>query len=328
MSQLILNTIGDIDANVALVNDLDLTVGPDEVLVSIEAAPINPVDFMLAAGTYGYQAQVPFALGSEGVGRVVEAGASVDASLVGRRVLIVPNYEQGTWSDQVVVAARNVVPVTDDGDPLQLAMVGINPLTAHLALTKYVDLQPGDWVGQNLGNSGVGQYVIALARHAGLKTLSVVRREEAAEKLRAAGADLVLVDGNDLGGRIAAALGENKLRLVLDGTGDATAGALAQAAEFEGTVVSYSSVTGQPVQVGLGDSIYRQLSLRGLWIVNWLQNASREELEKTYVELAELAAKAVVRADVEATYPLTDFRKAFEHARQQGRTGKVLFKQQ
>jgi hypothetical protein len=54
-------------------------------------------------------------------------------------------------------------------------------------------------------------------------------------------------------------------------------------------------------------------SLRGLWIVNWLENSSPEELEKTYVE---------------ATYPLTDFRKAFEHARLQGRTGKVLFKQQ
>jgi NADPH:quinone reductase-like Zn-dependent oxidoreductase len=328
MSQLILNSIGDLDTDVALVNDPDLTVGPDEVLVGVEAATVNPVDFMLAAGTYGYQAKAPFALGSEGVGRVVKAGASVDASFVGRRVLIVPNYEQGTWSDQVVVAARNVVPITDDGDPLQLAMVGINPLTAHLLLTKYVDLEPGDWVGQNLGNSGVGQYVIALAKHLGLKTLSVVRREEAAEKLRAAGADLVVVDGNDLGGRIAASLGERKLRLVLDGTGDATVAALAQAAEFEATVVSYSSVTGKSVQVGLGDSIYRQFSLRGLWMVNWLHNAPREELEKTYVELAELAAKGVLRADVEATYPLTDFRKALEHARQPGRAGKVLFKQQ
>jgi hypothetical protein len=42
--------------------------------------------------------------------------------------MIVPNYEQGTWSDEVVVLARNTVPVADDADPLQLAMIGINRL--------------------------------------------------------------------------------------------------------------------------------------------------------------------------------------------------------
>jgi NADPH:quinone reductase-like Zn-dependent oxidoreductase len=326
MSQLILNAIGSLDENVELVKDPDLTVGPDDVLVEIEAAPINPVDFMLSAGTYGYQAQVPFALGSEGVGRVVEVGAHGNHSLLGRRVLIVPTYQQGTWADQVVVAAKNVVAITDEGDPLQLAMVSINLLTAHLALTRFVDLKPGQWVGQNLGNSGVGGYVIGLARHAGLKTLSVVRREEAAAKLRADGADLVLVDGNDLGERVAKALDGESLRLVLDGTGDATAGALAQSVEFGGTVVSYSSVTGQPTQVGLGDSIYREVSLRGFWIVNWQNNTPREELERTYVELAELAAKGVVRTEVEATYQLADYRQALEHARRPGRTGKVLFR--
>jgi NADPH:quinone reductase-like Zn-dependent oxidoreductase len=326
MSQLILRAVGDIDENVALVTDPDLTVGADQVLVRIEAAAINPVDFMLASGTYGYQAQVPFALGSEGVGRVVETGASVDRSLTGRRVLIVPNYEQGTWADEVVVAARNVLVIPDDGDPSQLAMVGINPLTAHLALTDYVTLQPGDWVGQNMGNSGVGQNVIALAKHLGLKTLSVVRRPEAAARLRAAGADLVVVDGNDLADRIQEALGEARLRLVLDGTGDATAGALAQAAEYGGTVVSYSSQTGQVPAVGLLDYIYRQLSLRGLWMVNWLNNRPREELERTYSGLAALVAKGVLSTEVEATYPLAEFRKALEHARQQGRSGKVLFR--
>jgi len=326
MSQLILNAIGDIDENVALVTDPDLTVGADQVLVRIEAAAINPVDFMLASGTYGYQAQVPFALGSEGVGRVVETGASVDRSLVGRRVLIVPNYEQGTWADEVVMSVRNVLVIPDDGDPAQLAMVGINPLTAHLALTDYVSLQPGDWVGQNMGNSGVGVNVIGLAKHLGLKTLSVVRRPEVAARLREAGADLVIVDGNDLADRIQEALGENKLRLVLDGTGDATAGALAQAAEYGGTLVSYSSQTRQTPAVGLFDYIYRQLSLRGLWMVNWLQNTPREEVERTYSELARLVAKGVLSTEVEATYPLAEFREALDHARQQGRSGKVLFR--
>lgn len=326
MSQLILNAIGDIDKDIALVTDPDLTVGAGQVLVAIEAAVINPVDLMIAAGTYGFQAKPPFALGTEGVGRVTAAGASVDQALVGRRVIILPNYQQGTWADELVVDASNVVPITDEGDPAQLALVATNPLTAHLLLTQYVDLQPGDWIGQNLGNSTVGQYVLGLAKRAGLKVLSIVRTEETADRLRRQGAGLVVVDGNDLAERIKQELGGQQLKLVLDGAGDATVGALASALEFEGTVVSYSSVTGQPVPVGLGDSIYRQLKLRGLWIVNWLQNSTPEEIATTYGELAELVAQGVLSAEVEASYPVAEYRKALDHARQPGRTGKIIFK--
>jgi NADPH:quinone reductase-like Zn-dependent oxidoreductase len=323
MSQLILKAIGDIETGTELVEAPDLTVGAGEALVRIEAAAVNPVDFMLAAGTYGYQAQVPFALGTEGVGRVVESG---DPELQGKRVLIVPNYQQGTWADEVVVKAENLVVIPDEGDALQLAMVGVNPLTAYKLLTEFVDLKPGNWIGQNLGNSSVGQYVIGLAKHLGLKTVSVVRREEAAAKLRELGADLVVVDGEDLPGRIKQLLNGAELKLALDGTGDETIGALAQAVEFGGTVVSYSSVTGQAPVIGLGDSIYRQLSMRGLWIVNWLSTAPKAELAKTYTELAALVTSGVLSLEVGATYSLADYRKAWDHAREQGRSGKVLFR--
>lgn len=104
-------------------------------------------------------------------------------------MLILPTYEQGTWADRAVVPARNVVPVSDEADPLQLAMLPVNPATAYLALNRYADLKPGDWIGLTMTNSAVGQYVIALARHAGVKVLAVVRREDAAERVRILGAD-------------------------------------------------------------------------------------------------------------------------------------------
>jgi NADPH:quinone reductase-like Zn-dependent oxidoreductase len=325
MSQLILTGIGDVDENVRLETEPDLTVGPYDLLVALEAATVNPSDFMFAGGRYGVRPQVPSGLGSEGVGRVVAAGESVDPSLVGRRVVILPTYEQGTWSDEVVVPARNVVTVPEGADALQLAMLPINPATAHALLTRFVSLEPGDRVGQNLGSSAVGQSVVALARQAGVRTVSVVRRAEAAERLRALGADVVLVDGDDLGERIADALGDAQLRLVLDGAGDSTVAALGRSLEFGGTVVSYSSVTGQPVDVGRGDFIFRELTLRGYWLINWIRSAPRQEIEETYTNLAELVAQGVLRSSVEAVYPLEKYRDAFAHARRPGRSGKILF---
>jgi NADPH:quinone reductase-like Zn-dependent oxidoreductase len=51
-------------------------------------------------------------------------------------------------------------------------MITINPPTASLMLREFVDLQKGDWVIQNAANSGVGSYLIVLAKLRGLKTVN------------------------------------------------------------------------------------------------------------------------------------------------------------
>src|ERR1700682_26844 len=164
-------------------------LGQEDVLISMEAAPLNPSDFLLVSGMYAVRPGLPFSVGAEGVGRVTQTGAKVDVALQGQRVLILPTYEQGTWADQVVVPVRNIVPMSDEADPLQLSMIGINPATASLLLNRYVSLMPGDWIGQTAANSAVGQYIIALAKLAGIKTLNVCGREEAAEQARQWGGD-------------------------------------------------------------------------------------------------------------------------------------------
>ena len=218
MHQLQLTAHGDPTAPSGASADLDFirlatvpapqTLASDHVLLRMEAAPINPSDFRLVHGNYGYQPTFPFALGSEGVGRVIAAGAGIEANLHGARVLVLPTYETGTWADEVVVAARNVVPVSANADPLQLSMIGINPATAYLLLRNYATLMPGDWIGQTAANAAMGQYIIQLARLAGLKTLNVVRRAQAAEQVRQFGGDRVVVtDGGNLAHRIEQALG-------------------------------------------------------------------------------------------------------------------------
>ena len=114
--------------------------------------------------------------------------------MLGKRVLVVPTYEQGTWADEVVVPAHNVVPISGEADPIQLAMLGINPATAYILLNRFVALNPGDWVGQTAANSAMGQYIVKLAKLAGVKTLNVVRRKEAAEQVLLFGGDRVVLE--------------------------------------------------------------------------------------------------------------------------------------
>ncbi|HZC95688.1 MAG TPA: hypothetical protein VE267_06100 [Bradyrhizobium sp.] len=63
----------------------------------------------------------------------------------------------------MIAPAQGLFPLPD-GDRLQLALLGSNPPTAALILSEYADLEPGDWVVQNAGNSGVGRSLSAPSR--------------------------------------------------------------------------------------------------------------------------------------------------------------------
>src|SRR4030095_10723265 len=89
-------------------------LGPEDVLVSMEAAPLNPSDFLLVRGVYGVQPALPFSVGAEGVGRVTQTGSKVDVALRGKRVLILPTLEPGTWADKGGVPGRNLLAVSDE----------------------------------------------------------------------------------------------------------------------------------------------------------------------------------------------------------------------
>jgi trans-2-enoyl-CoA reductase len=176
----------------------------------------------------------------------VEVGAAADQGLLGHRVAILPTYEQGTWADNAVVATRNIVAVSDEGDPQQLAMIGVNPITALLLLRLFGPLSEGDWIAQTGANSAVGQYIISLAERAGVHTLNVVRSHQAATQVSVAGGDRVVIDGDDLPAQLQRVLGGQELALVLDSIGGPVVTNLAHRLRFGGKVVSFGALSGQP----------------------------------------------------------------------------------
>ncbi|HYZ54996.1 MAG TPA: zinc-dependent alcohol dehydrogenase family protein [Streptosporangiaceae bacterium] len=313
-------------AEVVTLSELALAdPGPGEVLVQLEAAPINPSDLMLIAGVYGVRPDLPAALGAEGVGRIVAIGDGVDASRVGERVIVLPRLTHATWREQTILDQDNAVPVDRDADRLQLAMLGINPATAHVMLHGYTELEPGAWVAQTGASSATAGYVLALAKHAGLRTLSVVRRADAVKPLLEAGSDVVLVEGDDLHRQAADALGHDRLELILDAVGGEPVAQLAKLMKVGGHVVSYTSRELQPVKIPVGDLIFRGINVHGFWLKNWLDATQPAEIFQTYRQLAALVANGALSAPVEATYALEDHRAALEHATRNGRHGKVLF---
>lgn len=324
MQHLVLTEFGDPQESVQLIDGADPAPGPGDVVVRMEAAAINPSDLLLIEGRYLARPALPATVGAEGVGIVEATGPGVDDALVGRRVVVLPTFKYGTWSQKVVAAQDDVVVVPGD-DPVQLAMLSINPVTAHLLLDRITTLGIGDWVGQTAANSAVGLHVITLAKRRGIKTLNVVRRTDAVDDVRRAGADVVLVSGPDLAAEITSALGEEKLHLVLDPLGGPAAAPLISALDFGGSVVSYGTLTGAPQGLTSADLFQRELRHTGFWLGNWYFRAPAREIRAVLGHLATLMADGLLQVPVEATYRLNDHRKAFEHAQTTQRGGKVLF---
>ena len=295
--------------------------GPDEIVIALEASPINNTDFLIIAGRYGVLPPLPAILGVEGVGRVVAVGRDVKTLKEGDRTLV--PVMQPAWAERIKLKADWLRPLPE-ADVGQLSMLGINPATAYLLLTDIVPLKPGDWVIQNGANSAVGRAVIAVAKSLGIRTVNVVRRPELVEDVKALGGDVVLVDGPDLPKQIAAETGKARILLAIDMVADSATMNLMNSIAYEGTTVLYSASSQKPL-VGSGlQLIFNNQSIRGFWLINWWKTATPERLAAMYDRLAPMIASGAITAPIAATYGFEQFPEALAAAAK--RQGKVILK--
>ncbi len=292
-----------------------------QALIKVLAAPINPSDVLTLTGEYGILPPLPAIGGNEGVGRVEQLGEGVSNVKVGQTVLL--PVGSGTWVTHLQAPAAKLIPLPD-ADPQQLAMMTINPPTASLLLSQFVDLQPGDWVIQNAANSGVGGYLIQLAKLRGFKTINVVRREAAVAGLKAEGGDVVLVDGPDLHKRVREATGGAKVMLGIDAVGGGATDHVASCLSEGGTLVNYGLMSGEPCQVSAASFVFRDVTLRGFWLAKWFQKATPAEQMKVFGELTQLIASGKLKARIAATYKVDQIKEAVAAAASGERDGKIL----
>ena len=281
--------------------------GEGEVVIALEASPINMSDLLMIAGRYGYRPKLPSVMGTEGVGRVIAVGGGVKHLKQGDRTLV--PYPTPAWAERVKANASQLRPLPG-GDVHQLAMLGINPPTAYLMLTDFVSLPSGSWVIQNGANSGVGRALIPIAKSLGLKTVNVVRRDDVVAEVKAIGGDVVLVDGPDLAKQVAAETGKAPIALAVDGVGDTSTTNLLGCLGEKAVHVFYSMMSGKPPIVPATQLIFRDISMRGFWLANWFRDAKPHRITEMYDRLTPLVASGAISAPIAGTYSFAEIAEA------------------
>src|SRR5258708_7846641 len=219
--------------------------GAGEVKVAVEFSPLNLHDLVIVTGQL-LRPPLPWVLGNEGIGRIVEVGSGVDRVDVGD--LVVLPLLAGAWRERLVLSAEGLFPLPD-GNVEQLSMVGGNPPTAGLILSEYAGLEPGDWVVQNAANSGVGRSLIALAKARGLRTINLARDKSTFADLTASGADIVHLDDAKAAEDVRRAIGDARIALAVDSVGGDGVGQLVGLLSDGGWLVTYAAATGQPMSI-------------------------------------------------------------------------------
>ncbi|MBB3724902.1 NADP-dependent oxidoreductase [Nonomuraea dietziae] len=172
----------------------DPRVGADDVLIRIHAASVNPLDLKTRDGEFKaiLPYRVPFILGNDLAGVVVDVGAAVSRFAVGDEVYARPGKDRiGTFADLIAVHQDDVAIKPATLTMAEAASLPLVALTSWQALVERAHLRPGQKVLIHAGSGGVGTIAIQLARHLGA-TVATTTSTANVDLVKSLGADIIV----------------------------------------------------------------------------------------------------------------------------------------
>ena len=301
--------------------------GPGQVRVRMLASPINPSDLAVVRGNYGQLPALSATPGFEGVGIVDAAGPGVLGWLRrGKRVAVL-NGQGGNWQEEVVLPARQVVPIPSSIPDDQASAFFVNPASA-LIMTRYILRVPaGAWLLQTAAGSALGRMIIRLGQSHGFKTLNVVRRPEQAEELLRLGASAVICsEFESIDERARELTGGVGVPSAIDAVGGATGSAVVRALGPHGRMLVYGTLSAKPLTIDPRVLMVGDRRIEAFWLSNWVRGQNALGMLRLFRQIRKLMAAGIFTTEVGASFPLDQIHMAVKEAEIPGRKGKILLR--
>ncbi|GBG15469.1 hydroxyacid dehydrogenase [Novimethylophilus kurashikiensis] len=193
MKALILKRYGRTD-QIEFADILRPTIKPDEILVQVHAAGLNPIDYMIPKGTFKpiLRFQLPATMGSDLAGVVMEVGSRVTRFKPGDSVFAsIFDLGTGALAEFAAVPESAAAIKPENLDFEQAASIPMVGLTSWQALKVRAGIKPGQKVFIPAGSGGIGTFAIQLAKHLGAKVGTTTSTDNVALVQRL-GADVVI----------------------------------------------------------------------------------------------------------------------------------------
>jgi NADPH:quinone reductase-like Zn-dependent oxidoreductase len=145
---------------------------PNEILVQVHAAGLNPIDNMIPKGTFKpiLRFRLPAVLGSDLAGVVVEVGSGVTRFKPGDEVFAsIFDLSEGALAEFARAPEKAAALKPPNLDFVQAASIPMVALTSWQALKERAHLKPGQKVFIPAGAGGIGTFAIQFAKYLGVK---------------------------------------------------------------------------------------------------------------------------------------------------------------
>lgn len=321
MKALRFNSFGDV--SVLHIEELPTPVPrPDEVLVQVHAASINPSDVKNVQGKMK-QTTLPRTPGRDFAG-VVVAG---NKEMIGQEIWAaggeIGSTRNGSHAEYIVIPEKGARPKPKSLSMVEAASVGINYITAYLGLIDKANLREGETVLVTGVSGGVGSSVIKIAKSKAARVIAVYHQVPEPEKARQLGLDLALSgQSDDIVNRVKQFTQGKGVDVVFDCVGGPLFEVALNSLGLGGRQVNITSVGDRRVSFDLVDFYHRQLTLFGMDTLALDTIASGDILEglRPAFEQGWLTSPDIAR-----TCSLDDAVEAYRQVDSGAAKGKIVF---
>ncbi|MEZ8150282.1 NADP-dependent oxidoreductase [Vibrio splendidus] len=283
------------------------TITPNQVLIKVQGAGVNPVDWMVREGFLEStgQHEMPLIVGWDAAGQVVEKGNNVSNLKLGEQVYVyAPISEQGAYAEYLAVDSRLVASAPKSLDIVTAAAVPLAATTAWQALVEGCQLKAGQRVLIHNASGGVGSFAVQIAKSLGAYVIGTASSSNKAY-LTALGVDQFIDYQTQ---RFEDLVDELDAVLVAVG-GDGIAERSLEMVRKGGNVVS------------LLDDIESALPLQlGVNFQRWWVSPNARDLQR----IAALIDDGVIKVNIDKVFPLSKAAQAHELSQSKRARGKIV----
>jgi NADPH2:quinone reductase len=294
--------------------------GPSEVLVRVQRAGVNFIDTYHRQGLYPLD--LPFTPGIEAAGTVARIGSEVEGVVEGDRVAFCLSL--GTYAEMVVVEAWKLIHLPDEIDMDIGATAMCQGMTAHYLATDSYRLKEGTTALVHAAAGGVGLLLVQVAKLLGATVLGTVSTEEKKKAAMNAGADHVIIYGEeDFEEAVLGYTDGRGVEVVYESVGQATFEKSLNCLKPRGYLVLFGQASGpvppmDPQVLNQKGSLFLTRPTLGHYV------ADRLELERRAKDVLGWITTAELEVTVGRTFPLSEAVSAHRALEGRETSGKVL----
>lgn len=302
---------------------LDVTFGPDEVLVDVRATAVNRADLLQARGGYPPPPGASHILGLEMAGVINAVGEAVEGWQPGDRVCaLLPG---GGYAEQVAVPAGMLLRLPDTWSFAQGTAVPEVWYTAYVNLFLEGDLKPGETVLIHAGASGVGTAAIQLACNTGAVAFVTAGRADKLAACRELGAALAInYKEQDFLEMVLAATDGQGVDLILDPVGGAYLERNVRALRPFGRLVNIGLLGGGRGELDMALVLRHRLRLVGSTLRNRPPAEKIQITRQFEAGFWHLFRTGELKPIIDRVFPIQEAQAAHEYVARDENIGKVI----